>query len=849
MDRVLRKPRIKRWRLWVNAPLLLVLALSQSPAPAAAGEMDKASSTGPHKPDQPKPGPIREPLSVRIDRIIDGDYLGPAVPLATDTEFHRRVYLDLVGRGPTAVETESFLERLKARPGASQAIRAEVIEDLLGREEFSRYFAKVLEVMFTERREVIGLLEFRAWLRQCLEERRPLNEICLEVLAADGTGDKLRPAAAFILNRNADANQVTRDVGRIFLGRDLQCAQCHDHPHVEDYKQAEYFGLLSFVNRTYLFQDEKQSNKPFLGERAEGELEFSSVFRPKAGKTAAKPVLPIGFATDAEPDFLDTADAYIVQPEKGKRGVPRHSRRQQLAVLVTHPENTLFNRNLANRLWAFLMGRGLVDPVDMHHPGNPPASSELLRTLAEELVAARYDLREFVRQVARSAAYQRSVAEPDLREWPGPKGGERALTARLESLEADGRNLAPRLSQVEKELGDATAHLLDAQKDLDLIQRQLDGARKELQDLVAGRTAEAAKLSALQKKQGQAQESIAALQGAIRELDKLVALSPQDKDLATARATLASRLASATQARQSVDGEVKAQEELAAKSAKLAEDQRGRVLALAGRKMALAGFVVEARGGLRRAHARMAPLRDRESDIAQRKRQVTQASEWLKARDSLQAARRQGKAGAAADLEAQFRLLQSGLVESWRRGHAIRRVRGLNGEQMGVSIYHALELDRPVRAKAMADWEARHQKDPATRGDITQRRNHEADAVAGNLWDVLEKDVMRRFSAPPGAPQDGFIASVDQALMLQNDPKVQAWLKPNPGTLTHRLAAIGDPGQLARQVYLAVLGRLPDADELKVATGLLREHAKERDRVIQELVWGLLASAEFRFIS
>ncbi|MFM8931667.1 MAG: hypothetical protein ACKOS8_07310, partial [Gemmataceae bacterium] len=141
------------------------------------------------------------------------------------------------------------------------------------------------------------------------------------------------------------------------------------------------------------------------------------------------------------------------------------------------------------------------------------------------------------------------------------------------------------------------------------------------------------------------------------------------------------------------------------------------------------------------------------------------------------------------------------------------------------------------------------QKDPATRADTTQRRSHEADAVAGNLWDVLEKDVMRRFSAPPGAPQDGFIASVDQALMLQNDPKVQAWLKPNPGTLTHRLVAIGDPGQLVRQVYLAVLGRLPDADELKVATALLRDHAKERDRVIQELVWGLLASAEFRFIS
>ena len=139
MNRVRQKNGFQSLWSWTMAPVLLVLILIRSVGPAAAEEMDKASSTGPHKPDQPKPGPIREPLSVRIDRIIDGDYLGPAVPLATDTEFHRRVYLDLVGRGPTAVETESFLERLKARPGASQAIRAEVIEDLLGREEFSRY--------------------------------------------------------------------------------------------------------------------------------------------------------------------------------------------------------------------------------------------------------------------------------------------------------------------------------------------------------------------------------------------------------------------------------------------------------------------------------------------------------------------------------------------------------------------------------------------------------------------------------------------------------------------------------------------------------------------------------------
>jgi hypothetical protein len=168
---------------------------------------------------------------------------------------------------------------------------------------------------------------------------------------------------------------------------------------------------------------------------------------------------------------------------------------------------------------------------------------------------------------------------------------------------------------------------------------------------------------------------------------------------------------------------------------------------------------------------------------------------------------------------------------------------------MGGAIYYALELDQPIRTKSHADWDAKHQNDPATKNDAAKRQSHVATSLAENMWGVLEKDIMRRFSAPQGAPQDSFIATVDQALMLQNDPRVQTWLKPTPGTLTHRLAAIEDPQKLVNQIFLTVLGRLPDAEELKAATALLRDHPKERAEIIQELVWGLLASAEFRFIS
>ena len=203
--------------------------------------------------------------------------------------------------------------------------------------------------MFTERREVISPLLFRPLIRQWLEDKRPLNELFTEILASDGTGEQWGAAASFIVNRNAEPNLVTRDIGRIFFGRDVQCAQCHDHPSVVDYEQSEYFGILSFVNRTYLFKDERRGGALFLGEKGEGLLEFASVFRPQDGKSTAQPVLPMGIAMDAEPDFVDSLDAYMVAPDKDKRAIPRYSRRQQLAVLATHRENESFNRNLANR--------------------------------------------------------------------------------------------------------------------------------------------------------------------------------------------------------------------------------------------------------------------------------------------------------------------------------------------------------------------------------------------------------------------------------------------------------------------------------------------------------------------
>ena len=134
----------------------LTAVADEPPAAAAASTATAASVT-----DVPAVAAAPTPLSIQIDQLLDGSFHGPEIPLATDTEFLRRVYLDLTGHGPTLEETQAFLQQIQSGQLTSTAARTALIDDLLEREQFSRYYAEVLEVMFTERREVISCRELR----------------------------------------------------------------------------------------------------------------------------------------------------------------------------------------------------------------------------------------------------------------------------------------------------------------------------------------------------------------------------------------------------------------------------------------------------------------------------------------------------------------------------------------------------------------------------------------------------------------------------------------------------------------------------------------------------------------
>jgi hypothetical protein len=344
------------------------------------------------------------PLHEAIDLAIEAKLEGRGAPLSTDAEFLRRISLDLGGMIPTAGEARAFLD------DPSPYKRERLVDRLLEGPEYARRMQTFFDVMLMERRPDVSVPgpQWREYLRGSFAENKPYNQLVAEILSADGVDPELRPAAKFYLDRLAEPALLTRDVGRLFLGVDLQCAQCHDHPLIDDYKQAHYYGLYAFFNRTSLFGADKKTI--VLGEKADGEVTFTSVFKKNVTHGTGPRVLdgPV----PEEPKFTP-GEEYLVAPAKdGKvRPVPRYSRLAQLAPRLTTGAVPEFNRNIVNRLWAFMMGRGLVHPVDLHHGENPPSHPELLAMLADEFAAAKFDVKAFLRELALSRTYQRS-SEP-----------------------------------------------------------------------------------------------------------------------------------------------------------------------------------------------------------------------------------------------------------------------------------------------------------------------------------------------------------------------------------------------------------------------------------------------------
>ncbi len=325
----------------------------------------------------------------------------PASPLADDAEFLRRVSLDLTGQIPTYERVASFLASKDPQR------RAKLIDELLSAPEFGQHFAGLWSnLVLGQEINNAGRVTFRNWLAGELNKNVGWDKTVATMLTAEGE-PKQNPASVFILAQTDDnklmPNLMAASTTRYFLGVQLQCAECHNHPFT-GWKQTEFWGVAAFFRKVKNLPASKTPTKTPTGiseapapvdpkkkpVATTTEVGATIVIPNTAGKGAGKTV-KAKFLEGAEPEI--TADAPF---------------RPSLAQWVTSRENKFFARATVNRAWAHLFGRGIVSPVDDMHEENEPSHPELLTALAEDFKASGFDVKHLLRSICNSQTYQRS---------------------------------------------------------------------------------------------------------------------------------------------------------------------------------------------------------------------------------------------------------------------------------------------------------------------------------------------------------------------------------------------------------------------------------------------------------
>jgi hypothetical protein len=326
-----------------------------------------------------------------IDQLVIARLKQLGVPpsdLCTDSDFLRRVSIDITGTLPTLAEVEKFLADRDPKK------REKLVDELIGRPTYASYFAlKWGDILRNRRTGVVGLGggkartdAFHVWIRVSLAKNKPYDRFVREIITAKGDmfGDAGQPPVAWY-HVLKTPQLLVDDTAQAFLGTRIQCAQCHHHPY-EKWSQDDYWGLAAFFARVQMTP--AKSNIPRDGR---GLLTLSIASDGKVtspqGKTYTQPK-PLGGAALTIPPGADS--------------------REQLADWLTQPDNPFLARALVNRYWAHFFGRGIVEMPDDLRITNPPSNPELLYALSKDFVAHRFDLKYLVRTICTSETYQRS---------------------------------------------------------------------------------------------------------------------------------------------------------------------------------------------------------------------------------------------------------------------------------------------------------------------------------------------------------------------------------------------------------------------------------------------------------
>src|SRR5215510_6769320 len=338
----------------------------------------------------PKPGfawnalPQYNFIDQKIDAKLQRLKILPS-PIVDDATFLRRASLDLTGQIPTPKTVQAFL----ADPTPSHQKRAKAIDRLIASPDYVDHWTVKWGDLLQSSRKYLGekgVYAFREWIHDSILANKPYDKMARELLTARGSSYDDPAANYFRVTR--EAKPTMEKTTQVFLGVRMVCAQCHEHPF-ERWTQNQYYQMAAFFSPVGLRAGYEVGEEIIFDQRADYEMKH-----PKDGH-----VVP--------PQFLLTANGGVSIPSD-------EHRRDALAQWITSRENPFFTKAIANRIWSYFLGKGIIDPVDDIRASNPPSNVALLDALAKDFADHNFDLQYLMRTIANSRAYQTSI---DVNEW------------------------------------------------------------------------------------------------------------------------------------------------------------------------------------------------------------------------------------------------------------------------------------------------------------------------------------------------------------------------------------------------------------------------------------------------
>ncbi|MBW3543151.1 MAG: DUF1549 and DUF1553 domain-containing protein [Planctomycetes bacterium] len=338
--------------------------------------------------------------------------------VAGDPEWLRRAYLDIVGHIPPAEAVEAFLgDKDKTK-------RSKVVEKLLDDPGYVRNWQTVWTNLAIGRGtpDRVSRVGMEKFFREAFFKNRPWNEVVFDLVSAEGHFVE-NGAVNFLLAQIEGGNPndpeyavtATAKTTRLFLGLQVQCTQCHNHPF-NDWKQDQFWEFNTFFRQAR--REDYQKYDPQSGRMVDDYSElvrFNNVEGPVYYEKRS------GLMQVAYPRYFDA----VVDPSADV------NRREELAKLMTRGEQPLIATAMVNRMWGHFFGYGFTKPVDDMGPHNPPSHPELLDRLASEFVKANYDLKQLIRWIANSEAYNLTSSFGKHNEIDNPAAGETPLFSHM----------------------------------------------------------------------------------------------------------------------------------------------------------------------------------------------------------------------------------------------------------------------------------------------------------------------------------------------------------------------------------------------------------------------------------